>query len=85
MADARRLLGDWRSVCDNIGDYELADILLFSPPVLEMMTPEERAVLEGLPPVVTVYRGADRGVNDAAVRAARSLVCAEYGKTPNLY
>jgi hypothetical protein len=60
------LLGqEWEDV-DNVGRY-LAIVAEALPDhtVPEMMTEAERAALAALPEVVTIYRGADRGVNEA--------------------
>ena len=65
LADVRTLLGELWSICDNVGKYDkLLRMLLPDSAAPEMMTPEERAALRELPVNVTVYRGADRGVNE---------------------
>lgn len=60
--DWYRTLGQWWSVCDNIGQYrkalKLAMYLGSTPtPIPEMMNEEEQAALAALPERITVYRG----------------------------
>jgi hypothetical protein len=64
-ADALALLGEHWSTCDNIGAHtDMLQTFLPDGPAPEMMTEGERAALDALPESVTVYRGADRGVNE---------------------
>jgi hypothetical protein len=55
-----RLLGDWWSICDDIGRHRswLRIALPRLGPVRELMTPEEQAAWDALPQTVTIYRGA---------------------------
>ena len=60
--DCYRLLGEFWTMCDNIGIYKKAvrSWLTFGLPAStrhEMMTDEENAALAALPEVVTIYRG----------------------------
>jgi hypothetical protein len=63
--DMLRLLGEEWQRCGTIGQYanELDDILPDCH-AAEMMTGLERQTLAGLPSHLTLYRGADRGVNE---------------------
>jgi hypothetical protein len=60
-----RLLGEEWQRCGTIGQYasEL-DGILPDCHAAEMMTGPERQALAGLPSHLTLYRGADRGVNE---------------------
>jgi hypothetical protein len=56
---------EWEGV-DNVGRcLEILAIVLPDHTVPEMMTEAERAALAALPEAVTIYRGADRGLNEA--------------------
>lgn len=62
--DFVRLLGEWWSSFDNIGEFsewlEDLDVFLdmgYYGTVREMMTPEELTAWEALPEMVTIYRG----------------------------
>lgn len=62
--DFVRLLGEWWSSCDNIGEYadDLWDTQAFmwwpfNGPMPEMMTAEELDAYNALPEMVTIYRG----------------------------
>ncbi len=87
--DCLRVLGDIWTVCDNIGEHK-ADLRRILPRSTEplMMTAEELAELEALPDPLTVYRGADRGVNERGLswslagmlrHASRSLAATAQG------
>ena len=67
--DALRLLGEIWSICDNISEYafELEWWLVSTQTQPAMMSPAERKAFAALPEIVTVYRGADRGVNEDGV------------------
>lgn len=57
----------WEGV-DNVGRCrEILAIVLPDHAVPEMMTEAERAALAALPDTVTIYRGADRGVNESGL------------------
>lgn len=66
--NAMRLLGEFWSICDNVSKWR-ADLEMLLPQATEpqMMDATERAILTALPEIVTVYRGADRGVNEYGV------------------
>lgn len=57
--DWLRLLGDFWSVCDNIGKYrqQLRRLLPTAGPADDLMNAAERATYEALPQSVRVYRG----------------------------
>lgn len=64
-AEMLTLFGECWSVCDNLGrGLEILKVILPDGAAPEMMTADERAALAALPEIVTVYRGADRGVNE---------------------
>jgi hypothetical protein len=66
-ADWLALLGQHWTICDNVSRFRsLLKSPYFLPDETEpaMMTPEELAALAALPERVTVYRGADRGINE---------------------
>lgn len=64
-AEFLTLFGELWSVCDNLGrGLEILTVILPDGAAPEMMTADERAALAALPETVTVYRGADRGVNE---------------------
>lgn len=54
-----RVLGEWWSGSDNIGEYrkELKSVLGAIGPIREMMEDHEQAAYNTLPEVITVYRG----------------------------
>jgi len=65
LTDARTLLGEVWSSCDNIGRYrDVVEMLLPGQPCRVMMTDEEWAAVNQLGDDVVIYRGADRGVNE---------------------
>jgi hypothetical protein len=68
-ADLLTLLGEHWPDCDHNGRIggELLRIILPETTAPEMMTEAERAALAALPETVTIYRGADRGVNEAGL------------------
>ena len=68
LHDTRVLLGEWCSLCDNIGRYkgELEDILPASP-CPEMMTSDEETTLASLPDLITIHRGVDLS-REASIR-----------------
>jgi hypothetical protein len=65
LTDCRILLGEFWSICDNIGAHQqtVSMLLPMRGPCLEMMDTTERAALGALPDVVTVYRGCDADRN----------------------
>ena len=63
--DTLTVLGERWSDCDDVGRHaDMLRIFLPDGPAPEMMTEPERAALAALPESVTIYRGADRGVNE---------------------
>jgi hypothetical protein len=56
------LFGKWWSGFDNVSEYldDLVSVMPEEGPVIEMMDAAERAEFEGLPDLVTVYRGAGK-------------------------
>ncbi len=64
-AEWLRLLGEEWTGFDNVGEHApFICKLLGRKPILEMMTEEERSEHAALPDRVTIYRGADRGINE---------------------
>lgn len=64
--DALAMLGEAWTICDNVWEYaDDLDELLPSEPTRVMMDDAEWDALHALPARVTVYRGADRGVNES--------------------
>lgn len=64
-ADTLILLGQEWSMCDDISQHrDLLRLLLPATTEPIMMEEHERAALAALPALVTIYRGADRGVNE---------------------
>ncbi len=68
-SDVLTLLGEVWSSCDQNqrAGGGLLEIIVPDRTAPEMMTPDERAALAALPETVTIYRGADRGVNEAGL------------------
>ncbi len=71
------LLGEYWSVCDNIGEHiAVLQRLIPQGNVPAMMKRTERWKLRELPEVVPIFRGADHGVNDVGLSWSLNRVVA---------